>query len=143
MISLTHWNRYFHYCWLSWRFFLNSYNIDYRLRYNSILVISSQVFVKVNFGPWTEWLYCSENCGIGTTTRTRSCFASETISCPAAGSCENKEKCVFETKPCQIQKCPTCSNFENYCDGHINTECKDSILDNGEIEVCIKYFEDD
>ena len=51
----------------------------------------------------------------------------------------NAETCLYETKPCQIQKCLTCANFPNYCDENINTECKDAVLDNGEVMVRLKY----
>ena len=97
------------------------------------------MFVKISFGPWSEWLYCSENCGVGETTRSRTCSKNASELCPAAGSCVNVETCLFETKPCQIQKCLTCANFANYCDKNINTECIDAVLDNGEVMVSLKY----
>lgn len=79
------------------------------------------------WGKWDAWLFCSENCGVGVTTRTRTCTALGDDPCPAEGS-----PLVFESKPCQLQKCLTCENYENYCDNQINTECKDETLDNGE-----------
>jgi len=78
------------------------------------------------FGDWEEWLYCSENCGIGVTTRTRTCSPVGNSTCPTDGPL------VIESKPCQIQKCLTCENYENYCDSQVNTQCKDITLENGE-----------
>ena len=88
------------------------------------------------WSDWGPWLYCSENCGEGVTTRSRTCTALGEAACPAAGSCINEANCLFESKPCQIQKCLTCANYENYCDSQVNTECKDITLDNGESSVC-------
>ena len=93
-------------------------------------------------GLWSEWLSCSQNCGIGETTRSRTCSSYASEPCPAAGSCVNSETCLFESKPCQIQKCLNCANFENYCDKKINTECKDVVSDNGEVMVSLKYHFD-
>lgn len=84
------------------------------------------------FGDWEEWLYCSENCGVGVTTRTRTCTPVGNSTCPTDGPL------VIESKPCQIQKCLTCENYENYCDSLVNTECKDITLENGETTVCSK-----
>ena len=86
------------------------------------------------FGPWSDWLYCSENCGIGETSRMRKCTANGKDACPADRTC-SEDSCVYESKQCQIQKCLSCANFENYCDGKVNTECKDVILANGEETV--------
>ena len=90
------------------------------------------------FGPWSDWLYCSENCGIGETSRTRECTPNGNDTCPADGTCLN-DSCVYESKQCQIQKCLTCANFPNYCDNESNTECKDVTLANGEVTVCCMY----
>ena len=90
------------------------------------------------FGPWSDWLDCSENCGIGETSRTRQCFANGEDLCPADGTCSD-DACIHESKQCQIQKCVTCANFPNYCDGKVNTECKDVTLVNGEVTVSSKY----
>ena len=86
------------------------------------------------FGPWSSWLYCSENCGIGETSRTRKCTANGEVPCPKNGTCSD-DSCVHESKQCQIQKCLTCANFPNYCDNESNTECKDVTLANGEVTV--------
>ena len=86
------------------------------------------------FGDWEEWLYCSENCGIGVTTRTRTCSPVGNSTCPTDGPL------VIESKPCQIQKCLTCENYENYCDSQVNTQCKDITLENGETTVCPEMF---
>ena len=86
------------------------------------------------FGPWSDWLYCSENCGIGETSRTRQCSANGEDPCPDDGTC-NDDACVHESKQCQIQRCLTCANFANYCDGKVNTECKNVTLANGEVTV--------
>ena len=86
------------------------------------------------FGPWSDWLYCSENCGIGETSRTRECSPNGKDRCPADGTCIN-DSCVYESKQCQIQKCLTCANFPNYCDDKVNTECKDVTFANGELTV--------
>jgi len=87
------------------------------------------------FSEWGEWLYCSENCGEGVTTRTRTCTALGDVACPAAGSCDQPATCLYEEEPCQIQKCLTCANYENYCDNQVNTDCKDVTLENGETTV--------
>ena len=83
-------------------------------------------------------MYCSENCGIGETSRTRQCTANGEDSCPTDWSCSD-DSCIYESKECLIQKCLTCENFANYCDDQVNTECKDVTLANGEITVCSKY----
>ena len=78
---------------------------------------------------------CSENCGVGVTSRTRTCTERGNTTCPADGSCDQPATCLYEEKECQIQKCLTCANYENYCDNQVNTVCIDKILDNGETTV--------
>ena len=89
---------------------------------------------KFEFGDW-KWLYCSENCGPGVEIATRNCTAVGDAPCPAPGSCVEEAICVYKTRPCQLQKCLNCDNFENYCDNRINTQCIDVILENGETTV--------
>ena len=96
--------------------------------------VSEPRFSEFAFGTWSEWLYCSENCGVGKTSRNRQCTANGEIQCSADGSCI-VDSCVYESKECQIQKCLTCANFQNFCNNQINTECKDLTLDTGEVTV--------
>ena len=89
---------------------------------------------EFEFGEWV-WLYCSENCGLGEEIGTRTCKQLGEIPCPEPGSCNEEATCVYQTRPCQIQKCLTCANYANYCDNRINTQCVDIILENGETTV--------
>ena len=89
---------------------------------------------EFEFGEWV-WLYCSENCGLGEEIGTRTCKQLGEIPCPEPGSCNEEATCVYQTRPCQIQKCLTCENYANYCDNRINTQCVDITLENGETTV--------
>ena len=86
------------------------------------------------FDDW-EWLYCSENCGLGEQIGTRKCTQLGDVACPEPGTCIDDATCVYKTRPCQIQKCLTCANYANYCDNRINTKCVDVTLENGESTV--------
>ena len=65
---------------------------------------------ELTFGEWDDWLACSKSCGVGETTRTRTCTALGNGVCPAAGTCDQLSTCLYEEKTCQIQKCITCAN---------------------------------
>ena len=80
------------------------------------------------FGPW-EWLYCSKNCGEGVQVGTRTCTALTEVQCP------ERSELVYQERPCQIQKCPTCENYGYLCDDFANTECIDVVQPNGSIMV--------
>ena len=48
---------------------------------------------------WSEWLMCSTNCGLGDTTRTRSCNSTD------KSYCESFTELRTQTTECEIRKC--------------------------------------
>ena len=57
--------------------------------------------VNGGFTPWANWTECSQSCGGGITSRTRTCINPM----PMYGGKPCPEKPV-ETKECNVQPCP-------------------------------------
>ena len=68
------------------------------------------------WSSWSEWLMCSTNCGLGDTTRTRTCNSTK------KSDCESFTELRMETTECEIRACDI--NWSTWSEwSECSTEC--------------------